>query len=175
MNLSRGAWNLLKKDQTYKDLGYKQLGKAREELSRGMVGMGALLAAYKYRKENQDSNWYEMKSDDERTVDIRPFFPLAPYLIVGDLMVKWQEDKLKNGVGSDFIEGFTGAMFRNGASAYVIDNMLLGLGSSDEFNGLEAEKLGEKVSGYIGELVGGALTPARVLKDIEASFNKEAA
>ena len=175
MNLSRGAWNLLKKDQTYKDLGYKQLGKAREELSKGMVGMGALLAAYKYRKENQDSNWYEMKRDDERSVDIRPFFPLAPYLIVGDLMVKWQEGKLKNGVGSDFIEGFTGAMFRNGASAYVIDNMFLGLGSSDEFNGLEAERLGEKVSGYIGELVGGALTPARVLKDIEASFNKEAA
>ena len=175
MNLTRGAWNVLKKDKTYKDLGYNQLGKAREELSKGMVGMAAFLAAYKYRKENQDSNWYEMKSDDERTVDIRPFFPLAPYLIVGDLLVKYQEDKLKNGVGADFIEGFTGAMFRNGASAYVIDNMFLGLGGADEFNTLEAERISEKVSGYLGELVGGALTPARVLKDIEASFNKEAA
>jgi len=174
MNLTKGAWNVLKKDQSYKDLGYKQLGKAREELGKGMVGMSAILAAYKYRKENQDSNWYEMKSDDERTVDIRPFFPLAPYLIMGDLWVKWENDTLKRGVGQDFIEGMTGAIFRNGASAYVIDNMFLGFGSADEFNTLEGEKIAEKVSGYIGELVGGALTPARVLKDIEAAFSKEA-
>lgn len=174
MNLSKGAWNVLKKDQSYKDLGYKQLGKARDELGKGMVGMAAILAAYKYRKENQDTNWYEMKSDDERTVDIRPFFPLAPYLIMGDLWVKWENDTLKRGVGQDFIEGMTGAIFRNGASAYVIDNMFLGFGSADEFNTLEGEKIAEKVSGYIGELVGGALTPARVLKDIEAAFSKEA-
>ena len=174
-NLTRGAWNVLRKDGTYKDLGYKQLGKAREQLGKGMVGVAALLAAYKERKENQDTNWYEMKSDDGRTFDTRPFFPLAPYLIIGDLMVKWEEGRLKNGVGSDFIEGFTGAVFRSGASAYVIDNAFLGFGSADEFNTLEAERISEKVSGYIGELVGGILTPARVLKDIEAAFNKEAA
>ena len=175
INLTKGAWNILKKDQSYKDMGFKQISKAREELSKGMIGTAALLAAYKYRKEHQDTNWYEMKSDDERTVDIRPFFPLAPYLIIGDLFVKWENDSLRNGLGQDFIEGFTGAMFRNGASAYVIDNMFLGLGSPEEFNTLEAERLSEKVSGYIGELVGGAVTPARVLKDIEAAFDKEAA
>jgi hypothetical protein len=175
INLSKGAWNVLKKDQSYKDLGYKQLNKARDELAKGMVGVSALLAAIKYRGEHQDSNWYEMKSDDGRTVDIRPFFPLAPYLIMGDLFVKAHEGTLKNGIGQDFIEGFTGAIFRNGASAYVIDNMFMGLGSADEFNNLEAERLAEKVTGYMSELVGGALTPLRVMKDIEASFDKEAA
>ena len=175
INLTRGAWNILKKDQSYKDMGYKQLNKARDELAKGMIGVSALLAAIKYRGEHQDSNWYEMKSDDGRTVDIRPFFPLAPYLIMGDLWVKAHEGTLKNGIGQDFIEGFTGAIFRNGASAYVIDNMFMGLGSADEFNNLEAERLAEKVTGYMSELVGGALTPLRVMKDIEASFDKEAA
>ena len=143
-------------------------------MSKAMVGTAAFYAAYKYRKENQDTNWYEMKNDDNRTFDIRPFFPLAPYLIIGDLLVKLQEDKLRNGLGQDFIEGFTGAMFRNGASSYVIDNMFMGFGSADEFNSTEGEKLGEKMSRYLGELVGGAMTPLRVLKDIEASFSKEA-
>tara|TARA_Y100000289_G_scaffold65514_1_gene79250 strand:- start:67 stop:1614 length:1548 start_codon:yes stop_codon:yes gene_type:complete len=174
INLTKGAWNVLKKDQSYKDLGYKQLSKAREDMSKAMVGTAAFYAAYKYRKENQDTNWYEMKNDDNRTFDIRPFFPLAPYLIIGDLMVKYQEDKLRNGLGQDFIEGFTGAIFRNGASSYVIDNMFMGFGSADEFNSTEGEKLGEKMSRYLGELVGGAMTPLRVLKDIEASFSKEA-
>ena len=175
INLTSGAWKLLKKDQKYKDMGFKQIAKAREQLAKGMIGTAAFLAAYKYRKEHQDTNWYEMKSDDERTVDIRPFFPLAPYLVAGDLLVKLENGELTRGKGKDFLEGVTGAIFRNGASAYVIDNLFLGLGSAEGFNALEGERLGEKVAGYVGELVGGAVTPARVLKDIEAAFDKEAA
>ena len=37
------------------------------------------------------------------------------------------------------------------------------------------EKLAEYVGGYLGELVGGALTPGRVVRDVVAAFDKEEA
>ena len=173
------GWNNLRKgklDANFKELGEKQIAKARDQLGRGIVGSAALLAAYKYRKESQDTNWYEMKSDDGRTVDIRPFFPLAPYMIVGDLWAKYQEGTLRSGeVMGNLFEGVTGTMMRAGASEYVTENLFFALGGVEDFNSRDGERTGEIVAGYIGELVGGAFTPARVLKDIEAAFSKEAA
>jgi hypothetical protein len=173
------GWNNLRKgklDANFKELGEKQIAKARDQLGRGIVGTGALLAAYKYRKESQDTNWYEMKSDDGRTVDIRPFFPLAPYMIIGDLMAKYQEGTLRSGeVMGNLFEGVTGTMMRAGASEYVTENIFFALGGVEDFNSRDGERTGEIVAGYLGELVGGAFTPLRVLKDIEAAFSKEAA
>ena len=75
----------------------------------------------------------------------------------------------------NLFEGVTGTMMRAGASEYVTENIFFALGGVEDFNSRDGEKTGELVAGYIGELVGGAFTPARVLKDIEAAFSKEAA
>ena len=47
---------------------------ARKEVSTGIVGTAALYAAIKHRAENQDTNWYEYKTEDGRTGDLRPYF-----------------------------------------------------------------------------------------------------
>ena len=41
-----------------------------EKFSRGTVGTAALYAAYKYRMENQDTEWYNVQGEDGSTVDI---------------------------------------------------------------------------------------------------------
>ena len=85
--------------------------------------------------------------------------------------------KVKNGEqhklsGKDILEGFTGAQFRAGASSYTIDRFFELLGQEGSITG---EQLGETAGTYMGELFGGALTPLRALKDIEAAFDEEAA
>ena len=180
INGSKGLINIAKQDKSYKDLGAKQIAQAREQISRGMIGMAAFYAGYKYRLEHQDdgTKWYEYKGEDGRNIDLRPMFPLAPYLLIGEVMVQLknkiagQPDKLD---AKEIIEGFTGATFRTGAGAYMIDNVFQTLGSEDGAKQLKAEQIGEYMAGYLGELVGGGLTPLKVLTDIEAAFDIEAA
>ena len=180
INGVRGLINIGKQDKSLKELGGRQLQKFREQMSRGLIGSAAFYAAYKYRLEHQEdgTKWYEAKADDGRTVDLRPMFPLAPYLLVGEVMVQLKNkvqgkpDKLD---ASEIIEGFTGATFRTGAGAYMIDNIFQSLGSEEGAGGLNGEKIAEYMGGYLGELVGGGFTPLKVLTDIEAAFDIEAA
>ena len=62
----------------------------RERLGQGMVGSAALATAIYYRENNQDTEWFNLKAKDGRTVDMRPFFPAAPYMIVADMIVKYK-------------------------------------------------------------------------------------
>ena len=50
----------------------------RESFSKGMVGTAALTTAIYYRSNNQDIKWYEGKNNEGKSIDLRPFFPLAP-------------------------------------------------------------------------------------------------
>ena len=47
------------------------LAKARAETSRSIVGASLLLAAYQYRKENQDTDWFNLKDGLEQLIDTR--------------------------------------------------------------------------------------------------------
>ena len=60
------------------------------------------------------------------------------------------------------LEGYTGAMFRGGSSSYLIDNLFQTIGSEEGIDSLTGEKISEYMSGYLGELVGGAFTPLKV-------------
>ena len=64
------------------------LAKARAETSRSIVGASLLLAAYQYRKENQDTDWFNLKDGLEQLIDTRAIFPIAPFLALADALVK---------------------------------------------------------------------------------------
>ena len=157
------------------DAGAKNFEKAREQFSKGIVGYGALMAAINHRANNQDVRWYESKTEDGRTTDMRPFFPLAPYLVVADLIVKWDNNELDKINTKTLLEGLTGSQFRTGASSYMIDSFFRNVRSPSGLTDVTGEKLAEYVGGYVGELVGGALTPGRVVRDVVAAFDKEEA
>lgn len=157
------------------DAGAKNFEKAREQFAKGMVGYGALMVAINHRANNQDVKWYESKTQDGRTTDMRPFFPLAPYLVVADLIVKWDNNELDKIDTKTLLEGLTGSQFRTGASSYMIDSFFRNVRSPSGLTDITGEKLSEYVGGYVGELIGGALTPGRVVRDVVAAFDKEEA
>ena len=155
-----------------------QLALAREKMSKGIVGTAALMSAIKYRSEHQDQKWYDITSDDGRTLDARPFFPIAPYLAVADLIIKWDNNELDEAGWQTVVEGLTGAQMRTGASSFVVDTMFqeFRAASADgDLTGIGAQKVGDIVGGFLGELFGGAITPLRVVNDVLAQFDRDAA
>jgi hypothetical protein len=161
--------------------------KFREELSKGIVGSAALFAAYEYRKQNQDLKWYDVEVSEGVTVDARPLFPFAPYLAIGDAIVKW-ENSLRgeeNNLGdmefqSQLLEGVAGVQARTGASSFIIDNFfgddgLVSILKSGDSVDVKTEKAAEYMGRFVGELFGGFTTPLRTLNDIRAAVDPEAA
>ena len=162
-----------------KGLGKKttpqQMQEIRERLGQGMVGSAALATAIYYRENNQDTEWFNLKAKDGRTVDMRPFFPAAPYMIVADMIVKYNNGELDKLKGKDFIDGFTGAQFRAGAASYTVDKFYEVIGSEGGIDSIGTERLGEIIGGYVGEVTSGFITPARIVKDVVAAFDEEEA
>ena len=157
----------------------RQLAKAREQVGKATVGTAALFAAIKYREENQDTKWYEFTDSEGRPVDTRAFFPISPYLAVADFIVKLKNNELDEAGIKQVLEGLTGAQLRSGASSYMIDSFFENLesvtGGSDGGGDIKIEKMAEYVGGYLGELVGAFTTPAKMVGDVMAQFDKDEA
>jgi len=162
---------------------------ANKNLSQGIVGSAALYAAIKYRAENQDTNFWLSKNEDGTKSDLRPLFPLVPYLAIADMIVKAglteqatlgtvdQPEVYSSSDMKEIAEAITGIQSRTGTSNFVLENaeeMVKGLvgAPSDQ---ITAQRLNEIMGGYVGSLVGGVTTPARVVRDVLASFDTEAA
>lgn len=182
-NGSKGIFNVLKKDEDVKKMGWKQIAQAREQMAKGVVGTAAFVGAIHHRMEEDRkakeegrpvTKWYEYMTEDGRPADLRPFFPLAPYLMIGELFAKYSRGELSSLSGKEVLEGYTGAVFRGGSSAYLIDNIFKSIGSEDGVDSLSGEIIGERMAGYVGELTGGLLTPIKMVTDIEAAFDKDA-
>jgi len=162
---------------------------ASKNLSQGIVGSAALYAAIKYRAENQDTNFWLSKNDDGSKSDLRPLFPLVPYLAIADMIVKAglteqatlgtieQPEVYSSSDTKEIIEAVTGIQSRTGTSNFVLENaeeVVKGLigAPSDQ---ITAQRLNEIMGGYVGSLVGGVTTPARVVRDVLAAFDTESA
>ena len=162
---------------------------ASKNLSQGIVGSAALYAAIKYRAENQDTNFWLSKNDDGSKSDLRPLFPLVPYLAIADMIVKAglteqatlgtveQPEIYSSSDTKEIIEAVTGIQSRTGTSNFVLENaeeVVKGLigAPSDQ---ITAQRLNEIMGGYVGSLVGGVTTPARVVRDVLAAFDTESA
>ena len=156
----------------------RQLAKAREQVGKATVGTAALFAAIKYREENQDTQWYNILDNEGRPIDTRPFFPISPYLAVADFIVKLKNEELDEAGIKQVFEGLTGAQLRSGASSYMIDSFFENLDSvtgGGSVGDIKTEKMAEYVGGYLGELVGAFTTPAKVVGDVMAQFDKDEA
>ncbi|MEL0116334.1 MAG: hypothetical protein VW739_01325 [Pelagibacteraceae bacterium] len=143
------------------------LTQSRREVSKGVVGTAALIAAIKYRSDNPDIKWYEYKKEDGSTADLRPLFPLAPYLAIAELIAgKAPVDT------EEVIAGITGLQARTGASNYILDKAFEIFRKEDDLVGT---KIGRIAGGFVGEIFGSYFTPARVIRDVQAAYDTEAA
>ena len=115
--------------------GEALIRKGQENIAKGVVGTAALAAAYDYRLNNQDTEWYNMKQDDGSTVDTRAIFPLGPTLAVADFMAKRKmglEPKT-----AEMVESIVGMKMPAGTQNQFLDQVFAAMSSEKEADKLE--------------------------------------
>ena len=129
-------------------------------LSQSMLGSAILLGAIEAKRKGfGGEKWYELKGTDGTTIDARPYFPLTPYLLVADLIVRAEEGRIPPD-SRDILQGLTGAQFRAGAGLSLVDDLI------DDLSGVNKEEtITKKLSRYASDILGGYLTTFRMFND----------
>ena len=118
------------------------------------------------------SEWYNLKDGRGNEFDARPFFPLTPYLLFGEIMHRFI-DKRPGGVVDprELVQGLTGANFRGtGAASKMLEDIANWAASGDDPVGFEYSM--RDLGKYIGEAVSGYGQFAYQFADIFADGNQ---
>jgi hypothetical protein len=141
-----------------------------EKFSKGVIGTSAIYAAYKYRLENQDTEWFNVQNEDGSTADTRAIFPIGPYLAVGDFMAKMKLGKVGDANVSEMLEAIAGMKMPAGTQATFL-NSLPEIIAAEE--GKEAEKFDKALGRIIGDFFGRFIQPGQPLFAFFDQFDKE--
>ena len=142
-------------------------------MGKAVVGSAMLYAAMQFQdSEYAGSKWYNARLPNGKEIDLRPFFPIAPYLLVADLIKRYEDGTLDVAyTAADIVQGFSGAQFRAGGGLYAVDQLIRDM--------VQAGSLGEgamaAIKGLLGSSLGSLLTPMSTLKDVIAQFRPEEA
>ena len=142
-----------------------------KRIAQGIAG-GLPLMALGYSLRDPDgqtagSEWFKLKDGKGNEFDARPFFPLTPYLLFGEMIHRATDERY---AGQTFkwkeaVEGLTGANFRGtgAASRMMEDFFKAGTGdmSDYEFN-ITLKEMG----GYLGEALSGYGQPVYQFADV---------
>ena len=156
------------KDQEGAD---RLLREGTEKMTRGMVGTAALYAAYKYRLENQNTEWYNVQGEDGSTTDIRAIFPLGPYLAVGDFIAKMKLGKTSEAKVSEAVAAIAGMKMPAGAPNTILDSIPEIMAGTE---GKEMDKFQTAVGKVIGDFAGRFIQPGQPVFAYFDMFDREA-
>lgn len=142
-------------------------------VSKAIVGSSMLYGAYQFRNsENAGEKWYEGRLPDGRTIDLRPYFPAAPYLLVADLIKRAQDNTLDQAFETkDILQGLSGAQFRAGTGLYVTDQLLKDLSGAAG----NLDKAKTIATSWLADVGAGFLQPFSTFKDFYAQYDPEEA
>jgi len=152
------------------DGGLAQLNQGLTKLSKGTVGMAAIYAAYKYRLENQDSEWYNVKGEDGSTVDIRAIFPIAPYLAVGDFIAKQKLGRPEDAKLTELAASIAGMKMPSGTQGYLLDQLPQFIAGAE---GKEADKVSKALGRIVGDFAGRFTVPGKPIFEYLDLFDAE--
>lgn len=129
-------------------------------ISQAIVGTTLLLATIEAKRRGpEDHKWYELETSTGKTIDMRPYFPLTPYMFVADVITRIESGR-NWGDAKDILQALTGAQFRAGAALGFINNLLNGLSGLDT-----QEKINRYMSDFVADVLGGFATPLRMFND----------
>jgi hypothetical protein len=154
------------------DLGTKQLILGLENFSKGTVGTAALYAAYKYRQEHQDNEWYNIKNPDGSTVDSRALFPAAPFLALGDYLVKFENGRTDEFKAKEFLEAMTGFKAPAGTYSWLGDKFAEAQSNAATGEDTASNKVSTFFGEWVGEYLGRALVPIQQISDIIGAIDR---
>ena len=148
--------------------GSREYVQSYEQAAKGMVGMAMLIGATAMRmSEHAGERWYEGKLEDGTTIDLRPMFPAAPYLFLGDIIARnlKGDPVLENRkIVTDGIQALSGAQFKAGMGLYMLES-----GVEDLFTG-DPEKINKMMANFGGNILSTFTIPATVLQDPYNTF-----
>lgn len=149
-----------------------------EVLSKAIVGSGLIGAAYLFR--NSDSageKWSEAKLPDGRTVDMKAYFPIPQYLLVADIIKRYNDGKINGQTldqaidAKEIFQAVTGSQFRAGTGLYVVDQFIKDLSDA----GSDPKKYLDIIGKFAADYGAALFTPMQTLKDFYAEYNPEEA
>jgi hypothetical protein len=155
------------------EAGQRYLTQGLENVSKGAVGTSAIYASYKYREANQDTAWHDIKNPDGSLVDARALFPLAPFLALGDYLVKFNKGRTDEFKTKEFLEAMTGFKAPAGTYSWLGDKFSESLSNMQTGEGSADQKLSTFFGEWAGEYFGRALVPAQQLSDIIGAIDRD--
>jgi len=103
------------------------------------------------------SEWYMLQDGKGNEFDARPYFPLTPYLLIGEIIHRYTDDRpIPDKINTqELLEGFTGTNFRGaGPIAKMTEDLFKAIETGGDDMGFKysmatlGEYLGEAISGY---------------------------
>lgn len=141
------------------------------QLSEGIAGGIPLLYLGYYLRDREGdhagSEWYKLKDNLGNEFDARPFFPLTPYLLLGEYFHRVQEERA--GATIKFYEealpGFTGANFRgSGVIGKMAEDTVSVIATKND--DVAFQKTAKQVGQYLGEIASGYGQPIWQVADM---------
>ena len=176
MGIFSGAGDIAKGSAMLKagnEEGQRYLMQGLENTSKGAVGTAAIYAAYKYRQENQDTAWYDVKNPDGSTVDARALFPVAPFLAMGDYLVKFEKARTDEFKTKEFVEAMTGFKVPAGTTSWLGDKFAESLSNMQTGEGSADTKVATFFGEWAGQYLGRALVPVQQISDLIGAIDRD--
>jgi len=165
-------------------------------ISKAMVGTGLLYGATAFREsEYAGEKWYEGKLPNGQTFDLRPFFPAAPFLYLGELWkTKRANDQARKEYeeqGRDpnlapvkpyqgdvdsvsaFFQALSGTQFKAGFGIYAIDGAIRDLSQvtpADYESVTGSKKIDQILGNFVGNIASTYTIPLTMGQDLYNTF-----
>jgi hypothetical protein len=162
------------------EAGSQLLLQGSERIAQQATGMATLLAAYAYRKENQDSPWNVMKSDDGTNVDIKYLFPMNVPFALADFYYKIGNGTPEDFKAMDLVEALTGFKAVGSTSESLerikeVASSMVSSGGEQETDQTALNKVSRSAGDLIGAWLGRATVPLNQISDIISAFDSNEA
>ena len=136
-----------------KDLSGPLTFKDRQRISRNMLGMATVGAAYQYRtSEDAPADWEKFTASEEMNLDTTPLAPVPQYMYLGEAV-----KRLENGTFDDwfdakeFAETFAGSSLRTGQGNAILDEVAsMAAGTDLTKNEAMGRLAGRALGNYLG-------------------------
>lgn len=139
-------------------------------ISKSLAGSALLYGAYALRdSEYAGEKWYELKGEDGKTIDMRPYAPLSVYLFAADVIKRNIDGTLYDLKGSDITEAVLG-IGSDKAGLQLVDGLLSEIRQDPEFGAKKAE---DYLGKFAGEYAGTFFIPFQQIRDVMAEFEPE--
>ena len=140
-----------------------------EDIAKGLVGTSGLIGAMAFRdSEYAGENWWEGKTADGKTFDMRPFFPAAPFLFFAEWINRLKRGEKTTEDRSFVTEAFqalSGTQFRAGFGVYALDKAYKDIAEAESY-----EAAGKIVANMAANIVSTYSIPLTVGQDLYNTF-----